>query len=200
MQVFRGASVAALCAVAMSFAGCSKSDAPRDAGAATASRVQAEASDEAGNKAELMKVAAKYRTAVDAKDYGQVAALSMPPAFLGYLAKMSGREVGTIRGQVEDQMSVIMGQVERFEYTFDEDNMRFETLPDGSAFARMPLDVKMVINSQTITAKDYNIGLHEDGQWYLVRLSEPELARMFKEAYPQFKDIEFAQTQMSIAE
>jgi len=200
MQVLRGASFAALCAVVMSFAGCSKSDAPRDAGAATASRVQPEASDEAGNKAELMKVAAKYRTAVDTKDYGQIVALSMPPTFLGYFAKMAGTDVSAMRSAVEGQMSVLMGQVERFEYTFDEDNIRFETLPDGSAFARMPLDVKVVINSQTITAKDYNIGLHEDGQWYLVRLSEPELARMFKEAYPQFKDIEFAQTQMSIAE
>lgn len=199
-QVLRRASVAALCAVAMSFAGCSKSDAPKDSEATAASRAQIVASDVAGYKAALMDVVAQYRAAVDAKNYDQIVALSMPPTFLGYFAKMAGTDIETMRSGVSSQMGAMMSQIERFEYTFDEDNIRFETLPDGSVFARMPLDVTMVISGQTITAKDHNIGLYEDGRWHLVRVSEPELARMFKEAYPQFKDIEFAQTQMSIAE
>ncbi len=147
-----------------------------------------------------METVANYRVAADGANYDQVIALSMPPTFLGYFAKMGGTDSETMRAAIVGQMSTIMEQVESFEYNYDEANFQFENLTDGTMFVRMPLDVKMRIAGKTITSKDHNVGLYEDGKWYLVRVSEPELARMFREAYPKFKDIEFAEQQMTIAE
>lgn len=199
LRAFRAQSLAVLCAAVLSFNACSKSNAPAMDQVEATSDNRSETAQVA-DKAALMTVVADYRAAVDTKNYDQVVALSMPPTFLKYFANIGGLSPDKMRTEIVGQMSAMMEQVESFEYTYDEENISFEKLEDGNVFARMPLDVNMVIGGQTITAKDHNIGFYEDGRWYLVRVSEPELARMFKETYPQFKDTEFATSQMSIAE
>ena len=199
LKTLRSASVATVFGATLIFSGCSKSDAPKDTPASPAARAES-SNSEIANKEALLQLIAEFRAAVDAKDYDRVVEISMPPKFLGYFAEMAGTEPGEMRTAVVSQMGAIMGQVQSFDYAYDEDNIRFETLPDGTVFARMPLDVTMVMAGKTIKAKDHNIGLKENGKWYLVRVSEPELARMFKEAYPEFKDTEFAQQQMVNAE
>ncbi len=143
---------------------------------------------EAPDKTGLLAAASKLGRALAEKRYGELIT-GMPPRLLPKISERSGIALDVLRPALEAQMTTIMAESSIDSFIVDGTKAEFKALPNGKIYALLPTEVRMTVQGSKGVSSGHTIGIIDDGMWYLVRLAA-EQAAIFRDAYPEYADIE----------
>ncbi len=147
-------------------------------------------------KQQLQTTVENFDKAMRAQDYATVID-AVPPRLVDLIAKQAGYDPVQIRAGMVELTMAAMAQVKIEDFGMDFSAAATHALPNGDPYVLIP--TVMVMNAEAagkLSAKSETLALLDDGQWYLVRVSEPQQARILRQAYPQFASIEFSSETM----
>ena len=140
------------------------------------------------HKVELLERVAKFSQATKNSQFGEVLNISLPPAMQKELAP-ANMSVEKFMSLMAQQSSSMMKSVEIISFDIDTDKIKYESLGDGSEFARIPTTSLMKVSGQKIRATSETLGIRDNNQWYLLRIANPQQIQIFQKVYPQFSDV-----------
>jgi hypothetical protein len=114
-----------------------------------------------------------------------------PPTLLSHMASAYGTTPKAMRSQMKDALQATQGTV-----TFDSFAMNLAaadqaTTPDGSrTYVMVPTEaVLSVTGGSKVKSASQTLALEEDGQWYLISITDANLVAMIQGAYPEFAGV-----------
>lgn len=120
----------------------------------------------------------------------------IPPRMLALMAQKAGVSEDKVRVAAADAARQAMTQVKFVSYTMDLDAARFGEGKDGSPYALVPTVTVMAIADAQYEARSDTLAVHLEDGWRLVRLQGASQIAIFREAYPQFADVDIPQGTM----
>ena len=125
----------------------------------------------------------------------------IPPRLFSTLAEHFGVDEAEARVGIRAGFQQMMSSVTIIEYEFDVDDARAFVTPDGSRRYAF-VDLTMLVEDEGLRVRTTtpNLTFVDDGVWYMIDVSEPAQAAMFRKAYPEFEGVEFAAGTMEIVE
>lgn len=119
-----------------------------------------------------------------------------------HIASQSGMTVDQLKAAMKEQMGAMLSTVTFDEFGMDLANATFTATPDGSrTYGLVPTHNVMTIEGQgTIRAESQTLVMQDEGEWYLVRVDDPQQVGMLQAVYPEFAGVEFPPATMTPVE
>lgn len=116
---------------------------------------------------------------------------AMPPKIAAAIAKRFGVDEATLKAQMSAALkaSAETAKIESFGMAVDE--ARFESLPDGMLYARIPSQSVIAANGAHYEANNETLAVLDGERWYLMRVDEPAQVELLRSVYPVFAEVEF---------
>lgn len=114
---------------------------------------------------------------------------SMPPKLFEHIARMGNVSVDQLRNSMVEQMKSLFASTQIESFSMDANSAEFLELPGGEPYALIPTQALINTKTQRVLAKGKTLGLLENGNWYLVRIDEPQQVKILREIYPVFEAI-----------
>lgn len=131
-----------------------------------------------------------FEAALKGNDFDTVGE-TIPPKILESIAAGAGVSVATLRGALKTQMQMTLASVKLVEFDMDTGTARFEQTTDGTPYALIPTRTLMETDGQKIEAKSYTLALIDDGNWYLLRVTDQQQVAILRKVYPSFASVQF---------
>jgi len=119
----------------------------------------------------------------------------LPPAMLQSMASDSGMEPDQLLQMMRDQLEAAAGAVVSTDVEFDSDAIEWKTTEDGQDYALVPgafvVEATDPSTDSVVTMKQTAtyIGIPDDGEWYVIDISNPAQQAIFASAYPDYEGI-----------
>lgn len=113
-------------------------------------------------------------------------------------------DANVTRSQLNEQMDAMWEQtlqtVEVSGFELDKNANAIIFLSNGRPYKILPTSTKMTIkaNGSAIVSKSETLALIERGEWYIVRLDDPAQVKLFRDAYPDFDDVQVMEPLMTM--
>jgi hypothetical protein len=126
----------------------------------------------------------------------------MPARLLDHMASKFGMTTDQLKEATIAAIAATAETVTFESFGMDLDKAAFETTPDGSrVYGLIPTETVMSIEGGgKMRATSETLALEDGGEWYLIRVDEPNQVLMLKEVYPEFADVEFKPGTMEAVE
>ena len=134
-----------------------------------------------------------FETAFTGGDMEGVFAV-MPPAILGFIARQAGVSDAELRAQMASATEAAMASVEIEEFGMDLDAATTGRSPEGRAYALVPTTATMSVPQQgRFRSVNTTLALEDDGEWYLMRIDDPNQIAILRQVYPDMAGVDFPQ-------
>lgn len=131
-----------------------------------------------------------FEAAIGARDYVSVIGF-MPPKMLELVARNANVSVEEARSAFASAAAEVMSKVTFEFYDMDVELATMGAATDGALYALIPtINVGVVAEQGKFEARNNTLGILTEGSWYLVRLQEPAQLALFRQAYPNFAQVE----------
>lgn len=116
-----------------------------------------------------------------------------PPPVRATLAEMSGMDEAQLVEAMRAAMDAAMQGATIEGFSMDVDAATVEETPDGSrAFVLIPTTTDVAVEGQgTMRAASQTLALEDGGEWWLVRIDDPQQTMILAQAYPEFAGVTF---------
>lgn len=143
------------------------------------------------DRAAIVAAVDGFVAAMDAQDH-DVIAQTVPPRMIAHLADRAGVEVEAVRTALIAEMRELSGQAVIVEYRIDPDRMAVGRLDDGLPYALLPTETVVQVDGRKVRVSSQSLALQDAGEWFLVRVSDPQQVTLLHTVYPGFAEMEFA--------
>jgi hypothetical protein len=120
----------------------------------------------------------------------------MPPkiwAFIRDRAKITDEQLFEAISKV---MKETLATVKITKFTMASDAATTAQLSDGTMYVLIPTETHMrITEGETYIVKSQTLAILEDGQWYLVRINDPQQRQILGTVYPSFQGVAFPEEQ-----
>jgi len=132
----------------------------------------------------------RFEAALKSNDFDAVGK-TVPPKILASIASGAGVSVETLRDALKTQMQMTLASVKLVEFAMDTDAARFEQTTDGTPYALIPTRTLLETDGQKIEAKSDTLALVDEGNWYLLRVTDQQQVAILRKVYPAFASVQF---------
>jgi hypothetical protein len=147
----------------------------------------------------LKTAVSELSAAIKEGNFRQQISGGLPPRIVELLAKKGGITAAALQEQMIAIIEKTMQKVKIESFAINLEGAEFSALASGEPYALIPTTTVIVIGkSPKALAKDKTLALMENGKWYLVRVSDPGQAALFREAYPEFAQVGLPEGTMEI--
>jgi hypothetical protein len=148
----------------------------------------------------LADTAADFDAAMRAGDYAAIIEV-LPPDMLEHIAKEAGVPVAELLAALKGQMDEIFASVELISFGMDVEAAEERELADGSPYALLPTTTVMEAEGLgRVKVDSKTLGLLDDSDRYLVRVSDAAMVGVLRQVYPEFAGVEFPAETMTTLE
>ena len=125
----------------------------------------------------------------------------IPPTVIDAMAEDRGTTPDGVRMLMAIGMGQVLGSGTIVEFAMSPEDATWGETTNGTRYALVPTRTVIdVEGTGRMTTESRTLALAERGQWYLVRVSDPEQRRMLEAAHPGFADIQFPDPTITIAD
>ena len=145
--------------------------------------------------ASLAATVGVFDAAMRSNDLGAVVE-TIPPRVLEHIAAGAGVGVDELRGLLIKQMGEILAQATIDSFGMDLAKAEHRELEDGTPFALIPTETVMTIDGSKTAMRSHTLALLDEGNWYLVRVSDAKQLEILRQVYPEYVGVEFPRGSM----
>ncbi len=150
--------------------------------------------------AALAGTVTEFNAAIGAGDYEAIIEV-IPPPMLDHIAKQAGVPVDQLLVGLKGQMKEIFASVELVSFGMDVAAAEERELADGSPYVLIPTNTVMEAEGLgRMKVDSFTLGLLDEGDWYLLRVSDVAMVGVLRQVYPQFIGVEFPAETMTALE
>jgi hypothetical protein len=131
-----------------------------------------------------------FDEAMGGGDFERIVA-TIPPKVLQSMADKFKLPIDQLRTSVIEQSKEALKTVTIVSYAMDLDHAEYKETADGTPYVLVPTETVMEVGKDKLRATAQTLAIFDEGQWYLVRVSEKAQVDIFKAVYPSFTDVEF---------
>jgi hypothetical protein len=166
----------------------------------TLAPLQARAFDDT-EKAGMIAAVGDFGDAFQSGNYDAVFSY-MPPKVLAAIASSAGVDEAALLEALSGEMAAVMAAVTLESFEMDTDAATYATTPDGSRdYALIPTETLMTVdNVGRARATSQTLAFTDAGDWYLVRIDDPQQVQILQAAHPEFAGIAFPSGTMEFIE
>ncbi len=126
----------------------------------------------------------------------------VPPKLKVKIAETFGVKPDDLKTAMADVMAEALKTVKFESFNMDFASATIATTSDGSrTYALIPTETIMAVEGAgKFRATSQTLAMDEDGEWYLVRVDDPNQSNLIKQVYPEFADVDFPLGEMVPAE
>jgi hypothetical protein len=154
-------------------------------------------------EAETAALAAKveaFDAAMRDGNYAEIIEV-LPPAMLEHIAEQAKVPVDDLLAALKTQMDEIFATVELISFGMDIAAAEQHELADGSPYVLIPTNTVMEAEGLgRVKVDSKTLGLLDDSEWYLVRVSDAAMVGVLRQVYPEFAGVEFPAETMTTVE
>lgn len=150
--------------------------------------------------AALAETVAEFNAAIGSGDYAAIIEV-IPPPMLEHIAKQANVPVDRLLVALAGQMKEIFATVELVSFGMDVDAAEERELPDGSPYVLIPTTTVMDAEGMgRMKVDSHALGMLEEDDWYLLRVSDLAMVAVLRQVYPDFAGVEFPAETMTALE
>lgn len=149
-------------------------------------------------RAELALTVERFDAAVRANRADEIVGV-LPPRILSHLASRSGVDVQVFRKAIVEKTSDVMKAAIVRSFAMKLASARYRNLADGTPYVLIPTELRMEVAGRNIQTASDTLAVKDNGNWYLLDLSEMSRVLVFTQVYPEFADAEFGGKTMKAA-
>lgn len=139
----------------------------------------------------LAEAVERFNGYMTTQDWQGMLAASLPPRVMDDLLKSGGTKEQLIKATV-DAIEAAMAKAQIQEFAMDLTKAEKREHADGTPYLLIPTDtVILVEGGDKIAVRAHTLGMMDAGQWYLVRVSDPQQKQMLARTYPEYATVEF---------
>lgn len=126
----------------------------------------------------------------------------MPPKVIAAIAAQAGMDEASLLAAMKAQIEAAMATVTIESFDMDVAGATYATTPDGSRdYALIPTRTLMSVEGTgRVRGLSQTLAFHDEGQWFLVRIDDPQQVDLLKTLYPEFKGVDFPPGSLEPAE
>lgn len=136
-----------------------------------------------------------FDAAMRASDYDEVTRI-IPPRVIAAIAESAGVGVKDLRKIIVDQMSATFASVKIVSFGMDLGKAEFRGLADGTPYVLVPTETVVEADGAKTAVRSFSLALIDGGEWYLLRVDDPQQLAILRRVYPGFANVEFPQGSM----
>lgn len=143
---------------------------------------------------------AEFNAAISGGDYETIIEV-IPPAMLAHIANQAGVPVEQLLVGLKGQIKEIFASVDLVSFGMDLAAAEERELADGSPFVLIPTTTVMAAEGLgRMQVDSHTLGLLEESDWYLLRVSDAAMVGVLRQVYPPFAGVEFPAETMKALE
>jgi hypothetical protein len=120
----------------------------------------------------------------------------IPPKIWAFMLDKGNATDAQMKEGMQNVLNETMSQVAIENFNMESEKVSSHMLPDGTRYLLVPTETIVSIPDNGKTAlRSQTLALLEDGKWYLIRISDQQQRMILGEVYPQFKSVEFPDSQ-----
>ncbi len=144
-------------------------------------------------KAALAATVASFDAAMRNGDYARVAQ-TVPPKFIAAIARRAG-------GAPPDQ--IVAAMIKSMQQTLEQGDVKIESFAmdlgaaiykehaSGTPYVLIPTQTTMAVGGQgRVRERSHTLAVLDEGQWFLLRVSDAGQLQILREVYPEFTSVE----------
>lgn len=141
------------------------------------------------DRAAVTQAIANYDQAFVQNDFDKIIGF-MPDRIVGYMAQqMGGVADDKLRTGLAQQMRSVMASVSIDSFKMDAGKMITGQTDDGFDYAFIPTATKVTAQGQTRSMRTHTLAIEDAGEWFFVRIDQPEQYQVVQQVYPGFANI-----------
>jgi hypothetical protein len=142
--------------------------------------------------AALAERVAAFDAAIRASDFEAVVSV-IPPRVIDHFSESSGMSQEDLRATIVSQMDEVFAEVTLVSFGMDVAAAEHRELEDGTPFVFIPTDMTMDGGEAIgrVAIETQTLGMIDEGEWYLIRISDPSMVAVLQDVYPEFAGVEF---------
>jgi hypothetical protein len=142
-------------------------------------------------KAALEKTVADFSAAMGAAKFDRVVA-TVPPRLLAVIATQSKVDPEKLRASMIEVMKQGLATVKLVSYAMDMAQAQHKALANGTPYALVPTKTVLDLpDGSRLVNASHTVAVLDDGKWYLLSIEQPSQIILFRQAYPDFVNVEF---------
>lgn len=150
--------------------------------------IAAELTDE--ETAALEETVAGFDEAMKSGDYETVVGI-VPPAVIENIATSAGIASDDLIVAMVEQTTQAMAAITLISFGMDMENAEYLETEDGTPYVLIPTETVMDTGAGgKIKAASPTLALMDEGEWYLLSVSDPNQVTILKQVYPSFAAVE----------
>lgn len=146
---------------------------------------------EAAEKASLEKTVTDFSAAMAKQDFDRVVE-TLPPRLLSTMADGAKVDIAKLRAAIVDVMRKGLAVVKISSFGIDLAKAQHKELANGTPYVLVPTKtvIDMPDGSRLINSA-HTVAIMDDSKWYLLSIEQPSQIVIFRQAYPDFVNVEF---------
>ncbi|MEM7190368.1 MAG: hypothetical protein AAF439_12215 [Pseudomonadota bacterium] len=121
-----------------------------------------------------------------------------PPKIYQHIAAQAGVPLDLLKQMVKAQIDQAMQDVSIDRAEMDLAATQILTTPDGTVYALVPTHVVMQGAAGKVEMKSETLAMQDEGNWWMLRVSDVEQVAILKEVYPSFANVSFPRGSMKL--
>ncbi len=143
---------------------------------------------------------AEFDAAMRSNDYETIIEV-IPPRVLQHIADGAGAPTDELKVALIGQMKEIFASVTMLSFGMDVAAAEHRELTDGSPYVLLPTTTVMEAEGLgKMKVDSFTLGLLDEADWYLVRVSDVAMVGVLRQVYPEFTAVEFPAETMTALE
>lgn len=116
----------------------------------------------------------------------------VPPRMLRQIASNAGVSENQLLDMIRQQSASISAGMEIESFDIDLDGAPPQLTPNGRReYLLLPTTSVIAMGGQTVRSTTSTLALEDDGEWYLIRVDNPQQADLITEIWPEFEGVDF---------
>lgn len=140
-----------------------------------------------------------FGSAMESGDLETVSA-TIPPRVLDHIARSAGVDTDILRSIIIEQMEDVFAENPLEGFAMDAGNAIHRELADGAPYALVPTETDVEVDGRTMRMRSHTLALMDQGEWYLLRVSEAQQIAILRQVYPEFAEVEFPESTVEVLE
>lgn len=139
----------------------------------------------------------EFSSVMDSGDMAGLLAFTPPPV-RATLAEMSGLSEEQLTEAMRQASEAMLAGASIDDFSMDVENATAATTPDGArTYLLVPTTTQITVEGQgSVRTSSQTLALEDEGEWWLVRVEDPQQAMILTQAYPEFAGTTFPQATM----
>jgi hypothetical protein len=134
----------------------------------------------------------EFGAVMDSGDMAGLLAFTPPPV-RATLAEMSGLSEQELTEAMRQASEAMLAGATIDDFGMDVEGATAAATPDGArTYLLVPTTTEVTVNGQgSLRTSSQTLALEDDGEWWLVRVEDPQQAMILAQAYPEFTGVAF---------